>query len=82
MVNRSNPEQDRVSFVEILSPGSRSELKLFHIIAIKALQTLIWERISTIDALASTNFLMLGLTLSIINTIQVKQQILATYGLV
>lgn len=46
----------------MMSPENRSELKLFGIKEIRDLKTLMDERSSTLDAVASTNFQMSRLT--------------------
>lgn len=40
MVNTSLTRQNNVSFVALLSPGNRSEPKLFGIVAIKAIKNI------------------------------------------
>lgn len=43
-MNRSNPRQNNVPFVQMLSPGNRSALMLFIIIAVNALKIIDREK--------------------------------------
>lgn len=58
MVRRSHPEKKKASFLQMLSPGNRSKLRLFGIIAIITFKTLIKKGSSALATVASTNFLM------------------------
>lgn len=39
MEKRTHPRQNNVSFIQILSPGNRPDMKLFEIMAIKAMKS-------------------------------------------
>lgn len=65
ILKRTQSKQNNVSFVQMMSTGSRSVLKLCRIIAIKDLKNLVKGTRLMLGSVVSTHYITLGLTLKV-----------------